>query len=136
MRLQQATHNQKGIASNIREQIYEELKEISHHFIAASQVATTLERVTSTKIAQIKGSLKSALGERDLAQDEKASALQEIDVLRSRLRERDAKDASKKDEGWGTKSAEQLRYEVRRQKLSRLSSLPHQYNDSRTDCTA
>lgn len=87
MRLQQATNNQVGLTSSIREGWFEELRSVAQCFITAQQASAKLEQAVNTERAQLQGSLSAALNERDLRASERDTALQEVKFLRSRLSE-------------------------------------------------
>lgn len=87
MRLQQATNNQVGLTSSIREGWFEELRNVAQCFITAQQASAKLEQAVNTERAQLQGSLSAALNERDLRASERDSAEQEVKFLRGRLGE-------------------------------------------------
>ncbi|CAK7263900.1 hypothetical protein SEPCBS57363_000804 [Sporothrix epigloea] len=87
MRLQQATNNQVGLTSAIRDMWFEELRHIAQGFIAAQQASAKLEQAFNTERAQLQGSLSSALNERDLRAAERDSLEQEVKFFRARVSE-------------------------------------------------
>lgn len=87
MRLQQATNNQVGLTTSIREGWFEELRSVAQCFITAQQASAKLEQAVNTERAQLQGSLSAALNERDLRTSERDTAQQEINFLRTRLDE-------------------------------------------------
>lgn len=87
MRLQQATNNQVGLTSAIRDMWFEELRHIAQGFIAAQQASAKLEQAFNTERAQLQGSLSSALNERDLRAAERDALEQEVKFLRARVSE-------------------------------------------------
>ncbi|CAK7265616.1 hypothetical protein SEPCBS119000_001604 [Sporothrix epigloea] len=87
MRLQQATNNQVGLTSAIRDMWFEELRQIAQGFIAAQQASAKLEQAFNTERAQLQGSLSSALNERDLRTAEREASEQEVQFLRARVSE-------------------------------------------------
>ncbi|CAK7203290.1 hypothetical protein SEUCBS139899_006021 [Sporothrix eucalyptigena] len=87
MRLQQATNNQVGLTSSIREMWFDELRNIAQCFITAQQASAKLEQAVNTERAQLQGSLSSALNERDLRASERDATEQEVKFLQARLTE-------------------------------------------------
>ena len=87
MRLQQATNNQVGLTSAIREGWFEELRSVAQCFVTAQQASARLEQAVNTERAQLQGSLSAALNERDIRASERDSADQEVRFLRARLNE-------------------------------------------------
>ncbi len=96
MRLQQATNTQVGLSSSARDAWFDQLKQVAQCFVAANQASSRIEQVVTTEKAQLQGALAAALNERDLANTQREAAQQEVDMLRSRLREQaDSAESSK-----------------------------------------
>ena len=87
MRMQQSTNTQVGLPNTVRDEWFQNLKDVAQNFIQAQVAATKLEQMLTTEKAQLQGSLSAALNERDLALSQKESALQEVEMLRRRLQE-------------------------------------------------
>ena len=108
MKMQQATNSQVGLPGNVRDEWFQQLKDIAQLFIQAQVAATKIEQLSNTEKVQLQGSLSSALTERDLAVAQKQSAQQEVEILRGRLQEKsdqadqaDAKGKKAETSGYG-----------------------------------
>ncbi len=77
-------------------------------FVAANQASSRIEQVVTTEKAQLQGALAAALNERDLANTQREAAQQEVDMLRSRLREQADSAESSKEPINGLGNAEEV----------------------------